>query len=294
LRSPCSLTIFAFVVFVVGCGSGHRPEPQIGPVRIGVLPDRSEEELRRRYEPLVAFLEASSGLDAELVVPPDYDAFVEAFCDERLDLAWFGGLTYLRAERACGALPLVMRDVDLVFTSDFLVARSAAGGSIDDFAGKAFAFGPRGSTSGHLMPRFYLQRMGIDAEQFFRNVQHTAGHDQTAAWVQTGRVDLGVVNSVVVDSMLRDGRLSGERVRVLQTTHPYRNYVWAARPDIDVEVRQRLVDAFQSLDAGRPGHGAILSLIGARGYVPASRNDYDDLREVADSLGLLEQPGAPI
>ena len=262
-----------------------------GPLRVGVLPDQSEEQLRLLYEPLLAYLEAATDLDLELIVPDGYRELLDEFAAGRVQLAWFGGVTFVQAVQRSGAEPLVLRDVDLEFTSDFLVARHAGAESLEELAGCRFAFGPRLSTSGHLMPRYFLGERGIEPEEHFGEVRHSAGHDQTARWVQDGAVHLAVVNSQVVESMLREGRLSPERVRVLERTPPFRNYVWAVQADLAPRLRGRLLNAFLALASDVPEQAAILESLGAQGFLPASRQDYVELEAAATQLGLAW--GAP-
>lgn len=264
-----------------------RPRPGSDRVRVGVLPDLAPDALRSQYEGLVRHLAASSGLDVELVLPDSYDDLLDRFHDDRVDLAWFGGLTFLRAELRSGAVPLVMRDVDQDFTSDFLVARSNDATSVRELAGATLTFGPRLSTSGHLMPRAHLARLGIGPETFFSDVRHSSGHDETALLVQDGRIDVGAANSLIVEAMFEDGRLSADRVRVLDRTPPFRNYLWAAHPNLSPDTKTALRDAFLELQADVPAHAEILRRQGAGGYVPVSRSDYDELYRTARSAGLL-------
>ena len=106
--------------------------------------------------------------------------------------------------------------------------------------------------------------------------------------MQDGTVQVGAVNSVVVDAMLANNELSLDRVRVLETTTPYRNYVWATAESLSGDVRNRLLDAFLALEVRVEHHQEILDMLGAGGFVPADRDDFVDLRLAAQRLGLLE------
>jgi phosphonate transport system substrate-binding protein len=256
-------------------------------LRVGVLPDQSQVELESRYEPLIAYLQQSLGREVELLVPTSYADLLDVFDQGLLDLAWFGGLTFTRAVNRSGAVPLVMRDIDLEFTSVFLVPRLAEGHELHDFGGKSLAFGPSLSTSGHLMPRHHLVDQGIDPEAFFSDVRHSAGHDQTASWVQAGQVALGAVNSLVLETMIQDGRLDRDRVRVLDRTAPYQNYVWVVPAELDQDGLVRLRDAFLELDRTLPEHERVLAALGAGAFLPASSAQFDGLREAARLVGPL-------
>jgi phosphonate transport system substrate-binding protein len=256
-------------------------------LRIGVVPDQAAVALVQRHTPLVEYLGTATGLDVELVLSDDYENFLVDFDEGRLDLAWFGGLTFVQAEYRSDAAPLVMRDVDQDFRSCFLVSGSRPERLVADFEGQRFTFGSRLSTSGHLMPRYFLQQDGRVPEVFFRSVQYTAGHDATAYLVRDGAVDLGVANCVIFRRMLEDGRLLHDDVRILATTPPYHNYVWAIRPALSGEFEAKIVDAFLALDETIPEHAAILRAQYARGYLPVSRENFTEVRKAAGSLGFL-------
>jgi len=259
-------------------------------LRVGVLPDQDNERLLTQYEPLLRYLDDAAGVSTELYLPESYDDLLQRFGNGDLDIGWFGGLTFLFAQDV-GATPLVMRNVDLEFTSDILVSASASGQSLDDFIGASFAFGPELSTSGHLMPRYFVSKSVGVPDDVFGSVVHSSGHDETVRWVRDGVVDVGAANSLVVEAMINDGSVSSDDIRVLARTPPYRNYVWATSPDVGDEVRDRLLQAFLALDPTNPEHQEVLELVSAVGYVPATTDDFVGLRAAAEALGLLGAEG---
>lgn len=261
-------------------------------VRMGVLPDQSEERLRQRYLPLVDYLEARTSLTIEFVPSSGYADLRDKFAMGEVDFANFGGLTFTQEEARSGAEPLVMRDTDISFTSCYIVRGDDTRTSIGEFAGEPFSFGPRLSTSGHLMPRHFMSVDGISPEDHFGSVVHSQGHDQTTEWVRDGKVTLGVVNCVILEALMREERLAQEQIRVLLTTPTYGNYVWAVQHDMPAQVRVALRDAFLDLDARVPEERALLRSLGANGYLPAGSADFDDVRMAATALGLIQQASA--
>jgi phosphonate transport system substrate-binding protein len=258
-----------------------------GPIRIAVLPDQSRDTLLTQHAPLLDYLENETSLEFEIAIPRDYADLLDQFGAGRVDLAWFGGLTFTQAERRSQAVPLVFRDVDLQFTSCYLTDSSDTRTMIGQFEGEDFSFGPRLSTSGHLMPRFFMEKEGLYPEQFFASIRHSAGHDQTAIWVSEGAVALGVANCVIVQSLLENGRLSSDDVRIMETTPPYSDYVWAVSPSLHEHIKITILDAFLALDASIPEHREILRLQGANAYLPAASENFAIVRLAADRAGLF-------
>lgn len=281
------LLVFLACASLFGCSRDSAgPVPATGPIVVAVLPDQSKEALLSRHTPLLDYFEDSTSLDVELLIPLDYADLLDQFDAGRIDLAWFGGLTFVQAAEISHAEPLAFRDIDLQFTSCYVVDASDTRTMIDEFQGQNFSFGPRLSTSGHLMPRFYMTENGLEPERFFASVRYSAGHDQTAIWVKDGEVALGVANCVIVQSLFDNGVLNGADVRVIETTPPYPDYVWAARAALDEGIKVAFLDALLALDATVPEHLAILRSQGANAYLPAGMSDFEPVRTAALHAGV--------
>ena len=200
--------------FIFGC-SKSADTHHLEVLRVGVLPDQHPDQLATRYQGLLEYLSKQLDMPYELVIPDSYDALVEEFVQQRIDLAYFGGVTYLQAHKKAHAVPLVMRVIDRKFTSYFLVRARESAKSLPDFRAMRFCFGDVNSTSGHLMPRYFLNQQNIVPENFFSEVRYSGSHDKTAQWVRDGVVDIGVANAVVIRDMYRSGRLPIDEVGVL-------------------------------------------------------------------------------
>jgi phosphonate transport system substrate-binding protein len=286
--------IFAILIgaALFGC-SDERAEsgPVSGSLAVAVLPDQSIEALNARHGPLIDYLEKTTSFDIELVIPLDYADLLDKFDNGSINLAWFGGVTFTQAEARSQADPLVLRDIDLEFTSCYLTSASENRSTIREFEGEDFAFGPELSTSGHLMPRYFLEGQGLYAEQFFASTRHTAGHDQTARLVSDGIIELGVANCVIVQSLLENNVLDPGDVRIIETTPPYSDYVWATNASMHEQTRALLLDAFLALDASDPQHRAILRSQGANAYMPAASGDFTLVRKAVRLHGLQTDSG---
>ena len=259
-------------------------------LRIAVLPDQRPELLHRQHDPLVRYLGQTLGVTTELILPQGYADMSAMFRKGEADLVFFGGLTFVKARRFDGAVPVATRDIDLQFTTTLLARQSASGKAIEDFRGKRFSFGSKQSTSGHLMPRYFLQERGIVPETFFSKIRNSRAHDMTANWVDSGVVDLGAVNTYILQSMFDEGLLERTDFRVVWVTPPYPNYVWAVRPELSAAFRQRLQQAFLALTPQNPEHNAILASQSAGGFLPVHGDDFHKLETIAVSLGLLAGP----
>ena len=253
-------------------------------LRLGVLPDAAHESLQKRVQPLIQYLTEETGIKFQYIRVNNYEELLESFYEREIDFAWFGGYTFVKAQLQDRAIPLIMRDVDFKFSSYFLVRKNHPANSIFDFKNKVIAFGSRLSTSGHLMPRYFLSNNNIIPENYFSEVRYSGKHDTTLKWVRDGTVDLGVTNSKIIDRMLReDGSLQKE-IRVIWETPPYSNYVWAIHPSISEHTQIAVRDAFLSLSGENPEHKKILDQWNARKFYPASIEDFLIIRKIVKKL----------
>ena len=271
-----------------GCSSEQPVDNSIPEsIRVAVTPNQAPENLRERHGPLLDYLADTTGIGFDLVIPTGYEDLRQQLESGDVDMAWLGGLTFVQAETGGYTVPLVLRDVDIQFTSCYIVRADNTRVGVDEFEGERFSFGPELSTSGHLMPRFFMTRNGNVPEDFFGSIRYSNGHDQTAAWVADGTVDLGVANCIILRSLLADGRVSNDDVRILDTTQPYSDYVWVARTSLNEATRSIILDAFLALDPTVPAHLEVLRLQGANAYLPAGSEDLDIVRAAALQAGLL-------
>ncbi len=260
-----------------------------GVLRVSAIPDEAPTELQRKFAPLGKYLEAQTGMKVIFVPVSDYAAVVESLATKKIDLAWLGGFTYVQAKiRTNGtAIPIVQREEDAKFTSKFITADPAIK-SLNDLKGKTFAFGAPSSTSGSLMPRYFLLQAGINPEKDFKNVAFSGAHDATVAFVAAGKADAGVLNASVWEKLVEAKKVDTDKVRVFATTPPYFDYNWTVRGDLDPALVKKLTDAFLKLDAGNPEQKEILQLQRAAKFIPTKKENYDGIEKAAQAAGLLK------
>ncbi|MDP9941010.1 putative selenate ABC transporter substrate-binding protein [Ectopseudomonas alcaliphila] len=257
-------------------------------LKVSAIPDEAPTELLRKFKPLGAYLEQELGMKVEFVPVADYAAVVEALAADRIDMAWLGGFTFVQARLKTGnAVPLVQREQDAEFTSKFITSDPAVK-SLQDLKGKTFAFGSVSSTSGSLMPRYFMLQDGIKPEDFFSRVAYSGAHDATAAWVQAGKADAGVLNASVWQKLVDAGKVDTDKVKVFATTPTYYDYNWTVRGNLDAALQEKIKASFLALDPAKPEHKAILDLQAASRFIETKPENYEGIEEAARAAGLLK------
>jgi len=273
------------VIYIIGCSpdttlktSENNEKATL--IRISVLPDQDETAMRARYTPLFEHIKKETGYEYKFIIPKSYNDALNLFIKKEIDLALFGGVTFVRANEKAGAVPLVLRDIDEKFSSIIVVNPENPAKSLSDLKGSRFMFGSKLSTSGHLMPRYFMNLNDIKPEKFFETVGFSGAHDKTILSVINGHSDAGVANSKIIEEMLSDGRIHKNKIRVLWESPTYTDYVWAVQENMDITSREKLINAFLSLTLYKPETRTILESVKANYYLPASIENFQQLRQI--------------
>ena len=256
--------------------------------RITAIPDESPTELARKAGPLLKYLEARLGMKVEYTPVTDYAAAVEALVNKKVDMAWFGGFTFIQAHARSGGkmIPIVQREEDEKFRSVFITGDPAIK-SLADLKGKDVSFGSQSSTSGHLMPRSFLLQAGVDPDKDFRRVAYSGAHDATIAAVASGKVQAGALNISVWDKFVADKKVDTSKVNVFFTTPPYYDYNWTVHADMEPALREKLAAALLALSRDTPEGKEILELQRATRFIPSKVDNYKGIEAAARSASML-------
>ena len=268
-------------------------------LRIGAIPDQRPEKLNRLYGLVAEDLSQQLGVSVQYVPVTDYTAAITAFRTGNLDLVWFGGLTGVQARlQRPGARVLAQRDIDAAFHSVF-IANTASGlkqvrtvNGLVELKGRRFTFGSESSTSGRLMPQYYLGKAGVKLSDFAGGAPGFSGsHDATIALVQSGAYDAGAVNEQVWKSSLREGKVKRDRVMAIWRTPGYPDYHWIAQPGLDQRFgkgfTRRLQQAILNWKPTTPQRKQLLSLFGAQQFTTADPADYGQIEQVGRQIGRI-------
>lgn len=291
--------VLALAAIAAACSSGSSESEIV----IGGIPDQDVATLEERFESLADYLTRYFDDDANGNLPnikfryqpsKDYSAIVTAFSNEDVQLGWFGGLTGVQARNELPeAAAISQRLEDAEFQSVWIVRSDIEAESLADLQGRSFTFGSEISTSGRLMPQYFLQQQELSIDQLFSDYSFSGSHDRTWQLVEAGTYDAGVLNKSVWDSAVADGRVDLDEVSVLEVSQPYFDYHWLAHPDIDEthgagttgHIMQALLDLDE--ETGNPLAQMVLDSFLTGEFIPTENSNYDQIETIAKELGLL-------
>jgi len=269
------------------------------PFVISAIPDQDPERLNRLYGKLSDYLKAELGVEVVYRPVTDYAAVVNAFRAGDVDMAWFGGLTGVQARlQVDGAQAILQRDIDEKFRSVFIANVSTGIQPFEDISGlqalkgRTFTFGSESSTSGRLMPQFFMRQAGLSLSDLRGEPGFSGSHDKTIKLVEAGSYEVGALNEQVWEARVKGGEVDTSKVIVIWRTPPYYDYHWVVRPDVEQKFGtgfiERIKRAFMALDATNPAHKEILDLFGAQKFIETKNENYADIEAIGREIGKIK------
>jgi phosphonate transport system substrate-binding protein len=278
-EAALALAAAAFLPSVAVADSRENPDV----IRVALLPDENAATIIQNAEPLKAYLAERLGREIEIIVTTDYSSMIEAARFGRIEVAYFGPLSYVLAKsRAPELEPFAVgvANGSPTYRSILIATESGPVHSYADVRGKPFAFGDQASTSSHLAPRTVLAKAGLTGDEDYE-VVHLGKHDAVARAVAAGQVPAGGLSEEIFKVLVEDGRLDAAKVRILGHSDPIPNYPMVMQGYLDGALKDSIRAAFLELDDAE-----ILSLFRVEGLAAATDADYDVLREMATLLDL--------
>src|SRR6266478_4086108 len=205
------------------------------------IPDQDETRLVERFTRVAEYLQSKLGLPVKYLPVKSYPAAVTAFTNGQVQLAWFGGFTGVQARRQVAGSQAIAQGAEDVAFKSFFIANAKTGLTPSkefpkQIAGKTFTFGSRASTSGRLMPEYFIRSAfgGRGPDEVFARVGFSGDHSRTIQLVQSGAYEVGVVDYSVWELDKQAGKIDAAQVGVIWESPTFPDYQWTVRGGVDV------------------------------------------------------------
>lgn len=256
------------------------------------IPDEDESQLRTRFDKVADYLSEQLGVEVKYIPVKSYSAAVTAFRNNQVQLAWFGGLSGVQARRLVPGSEAIAQGFEDQYFKSYLIAHqsteivpSSNFPLLNDYT---FTFGSKDSTSGRLMPQFFIERnLGKPIEQIFKRIGFSGDHSRTISQVEAGVYQVGAVNYKVWDTALEKGEVDTSKVKVIWESPSYPDYQWTVRAGVDDSFGAGFKEKLTKTLIGMTDKD-LLASFPRESFVPAHNNDYEPIERVAKTIGMLD------
>ncbi|MET3728620.1 phosphonate transport system substrate-binding protein [Fictibacillus halophilus] len=293
-----SLLLLTMILILSACGTNKEDKKETKSNKdevftIGVIPAQTEGEMKGALDKLQKVLSEKMEREVKITSYPDYNGVVEAMNYDKIDMAYFGPLTYVVAHEESGAKAIVTQLIkgEPFYYSYLITHKDSEYKNLEDMVSDVknvkFAFGDPSSTSGSLIPSIKLKEEGIyrsESDSDFNNVRFTGSHDATALAVQNKQVDVGAIDSAIYDKLIEEGAIDGEQFKVIWKSEKLFQYPWAVSKSTDEKTMKKLQEIFLDIKDKE-----ILDAFGATGFTKADNKDYESIRKAAIKEGTIQE-----
>jgi phosphonate transport system substrate-binding protein len=271
-----------------------------------VIPEENASGTVDRYTPFVNYLTKEIGAKVTLRIANDYAAVIEGQRAGNIQIAYYGPASFSRARiigvKTDAFVIDVNSDGSKGYYSVFYVLAKSPYQKIEDLKGKAMGFVDPNSTSGNNMPRFVLDRMGVDPETFFSKTIFAGSRENAVLALAQGTVDVCAnwwnniddsnLTRMLNKNMLKnaDGSLmKKEDFRIILKSDLIINSPYAYLSDLPDDLKAAIRQAF--LDAAVKDKEAFARLSDGKDlpWQPVANADYDKTIELVKFVDTLRK-----
>ena len=292
IRKWSSLILLLFFpLAILACGSSEKDRRLL---RVGFVPSENVQQVAQNAQPIVEILEKKLAFEVQPFVATDYTGVVEALRANKLDIAFLSPASYVLAKSEANVkVVLKSQRKGLPYYYAAIITQADSGiRTLQDLRNKTFAFGDPLSTTGHVFPRKMFKESGIDPTKDFKNVIYSGGHDATVLAVLNRKVDAGATFANFTDGKdaawiqyLKDPK-EQKKIRAIAYSEPIPADNLVINAKVDAGLADRITEVFLELSRDPAGKKMLRDLYQIDGFVAATDQDYDSVREAFGIAGI--------
>lgn len=294
------LYLLPIIVFIIIISARELREGEIGtlsnPVKIYFTPSVDAKRITSNAKELVDFLEKETGYYFTTAVPASFIAVVEAFGTGKADIAGINTFSYLMANEKYGAeakLRIVRDGGETSYKGQFITRFDSGIETIADIQGRTMAYVDPSSTSGFILPKAMLDKMGIKPSETVFAMRH----DNVVIMVYQGQANAGATyyapphpeTGEILDARMRVKQQFPDvekKVKIIGFTEEIPNDPWVFRKDMDEEMKEKIIEALIKYVNTEEGQEALYEIYDIVGLIPTEDSDYDKLRNMLKEQGI--------
>lgn len=279
--------------------------PEIAEIEFGILSTESQDNLQPKWDPLLEDMSAAVGRPVIGFYATDYTGVIEGMGAGKVQIAWYGGKSYIEAAERSSAeafAQTVALDGTKGYYSHLITNKEnpivseidldTGDGDkyvVENAGDLTFAFNDPNSTSGFLVPSYYVfAQQGADAEKIFSNLAFAGSHEATALAVAESQVDVATNNSENLDRLKETAPDALEKIQIIWTSPVIPSDPLAYRSDLPDCLKASIQDFFFNYD-----NEEVLTGLQWTKLDPAEDADWNTIRELQIAKDILEVQNNP-
>lgn len=275
----------------LACGKSEGPRKVL---RIGFVPSENVQQVAQNAQPIVDILQKKLALEVQPFVATDYTGVVEALRANRLDVAFLSPASYVLARSEANVQVVLKshRKGSPYYYAAIITQADSGIRTLGDLRNKTFAFGDPLSTTGHVFPKKMFKENGIDPVKDFKNVIYSGGHDATVLAVLNRKVDAGATFANFTDGKdaawiqyLKNPE-EQKKIRAIAYSEPIPADNLVINANVDPTLAKKIEEVFLELSRDPGGKKMLRDLYQIDGFVAATDQDYDSIREAFRIAGI--------
>ena len=238
-------------------------------INFGIISTESSQNLKSEWQPVLDAMQKQTGMTVKAFFASDYAGIIEGMRFNKVQVAWFGNKSAMEAvDRSNGEVfaQKVNADGSLGYTSHLIVNKASNINTIDDMfkAGKSLSFGngDPNSTSGYLVPGFYVFAQNkVDPNTLFKVVRG-ANHETNALAVANKQIDVATNNSENLMIVQKKAPEKFDQIKIIWTSPLIPLDPIVMRRDLPEATKKKIKDFFVNYGTQDPAEQAVLAKMG--------------------------------
>jgi phosphonate transport system substrate-binding protein len=257
-------------------------------INFGIISTETSQNLRSDWQPILDDMAKKTGMKVNAFFASDYAGIIEGMRFNKVHVAWFGNKSAMEAvDRAGGEVfaQMVNADGSQGYYSHLIVHKDSPLKSLDDVLknSKSLSFGngDPNSTSGFLVPGYYVfARNHVDPKTAFKVVR-SANHESNALAVANKQIDVATNNSENLEKIQERNADKFKEIRIVWTSPLIPLDPLVIRKDMPAASKQKIKDFFYSYGkGGQQEKDNLMKLSRLSAFKPSSNAQLTPIRQL--------------
>jgi phosphonate transport system substrate-binding protein len=243
-------------------------------ITFGIVPQQSASKLARLWTPILNKLSKETGLKIKFKTAPNIPTFEQRLLEGEYDIAYMNPYHYTVFSKVPGYVAFA-KAKDKLIKGIIVIRKDNKIQTLEQLSGKTLAFPAPAAFAASILPRAHFSKNNIPV-----NAKYVSSHDSVYRTVAKGLFPAGGGVLRTFNNVSPDIK---KQLRIFWTTKGYTPHAFAAHPEMNTEIINKIAAAMYDLNETEEGM-ALLETINLKGFIKAYDEDWNDVRALDINL----------